>query len=139
MQINDRFEVDKEKLKEKDGKKGNEDKAKDDKPEGEDDPDVEIKHVKLLDFTTIFTDLVKIDSSKIYEEVTKKERISAILKAKLNDYNISHKSEPIEIYMFEEIIDYAVRIARVLRTSGKHCILIGNFNCGKSTLVKLCS
>lgn len=64
MQINDRFEVDKEKLKEKDGKK--DDKGKDDpKPEGEDDPDVEIKHVKLLDFSTIFTDLVKIDSSKI--------------------------------------------------------------------------
>lgn len=64
MQINDRFEVDKEKIKEKDKKGGGEDK-KEEKGEGEDDPDVEIKHVKLLDFSTIFTDLVKIDSSKI--------------------------------------------------------------------------
>lgn len=65
MQINDRFEVDKEKIKEKDKKGKGDDDKKDEKGEGEDDPDVEIKHVKLLDFSTIFTDLVKIDSSKI--------------------------------------------------------------------------
>jgi hypothetical protein len=64
MQINDRFEVDKDKLKET-AKKGGAEEKKEEKAEGEDDPDIEIKHVKLLDFSTIFTDLVKIDSSKI--------------------------------------------------------------------------
>ena len=62
MQVNDRFEVDKEKLKEKEQK--DKEKAKEGKNEegGEEEPEAEIKHVKLLDFNTIFTDLVKFET-----------------------------------------------------------------------------
>jgi len=76
-------------------------------------------------FNNIFTDLIKIDSSKVYEEVNKKERISAIIKAKVNEYNQTNPNNSIDIFVFDDIINLVVRICRTLRMNSKHAILIG--------------
>jgi len=62
----------------------------------------------------LFGDLLKLDSSKNYEEIKDVNKLKSTLIEFLEDYNIS-ATRKMNLVFFEDAIEHIVRVARVLR------------------------
>jgi dynein heavy chain, axonemal len=62
----------------------------------------------------IFGDLLKLESTKTYEEIKDLAKLKSVLIEYLDDYNISAQSK-MNLVFFEDAIDHISRVARVLR------------------------
>ena len=63
----------------------------------------------------IFGDLLKLDSSKAYEEIKDENKLKTVLIDYLDDYNLSSSSRKMNLVFFEDAIEHISRVARVLR------------------------
>lgn len=78
----------------------------------------------------LFGDLLKLDSSKNYEEIKDINKLKGVLIEFLDDYNISATSK-MNLVFFEDAIEHIVRVARVLRQPRGNMMLIGVGGSGK--------
>lgn len=78
----------------------------------------------------LFGDLLKLDSSKNYEEIKDVNKLKSTLIEFLDDYNIS-ATRKMNLVFFEDAIEHIVRIARVLRQPRGNMMLIGVGGSGK--------
>jgi dynein heavy chain len=62
----------------------------------------------------IFGDLLKLESTKAYEEIKDTNKLKSILLEYLDDYNISATTK-MNLVFFEDAIAHISRVARVLR------------------------
>jgi dynein heavy chain len=62
----------------------------------------------------IFGDLLKLESTKAYEEIKDMPKLKIILSEYLDDYNITATSK-MNLVFFEDAIQHISRVARVLR------------------------
>ena len=69
--------------------------------------------------------------SKNYVPV-KGEELRSYLKARLEVFNAEYPGEP--LVLFDEVLDYVLRIDRVFRQPQGHLLLIGISGAGKTTL-----
>ena len=68
----------------------------------------------------------------------KKQRLIDFIKKKINEFYKNNKNEYYKVYDFnEEMIDYLVRLLRIMENENKNLILIGNDYCGKEILLKI--
>ena len=84
----------------------------------------------------IFGDLLKLESSKAYEEIKDLGKLKTILIEYLDDYNITATSK-MNLIFFEDAIEHISRVARVLRQPRGNMMLIGVGGSGKQSLTKL--
>lgn len=98
---------------------------------------VRLEHDEI--FTTgtlIFGDLLKLESTKNYEEIKDIIKLKSVLTDYLEDYNISATSK-MNLVFFEDAIAHVSRVARVLRQPRGNMMLIGVGGSGKQSLTKL--
>lgn len=62
----------------------------------------------------LFGDLLKLDSTKNYEEIKDINKLKSTLQEYLEDYNIS-ATRKMNLIFFEDAIEHVVRVSRVLR------------------------
>ena len=84
----------------------------------------------------LFGDLLKLDSSKNYEEIKDMNKLKSTLIEFLDDYNISAMRK-MNLVFFEDAMEHIIRIARVLRQPRGNMMLIGVGGSGKQSLTKL--
>ena len=84
----------------------------------------------------IFGDLLKLESTKAYEEIKDTNKLKSILLEYLDDYNISATTK-MNLVFFEDAIAHISRVARVLRQPRGNMMLIGVGGSGKQSLTKL--
>ena len=84
----------------------------------------------------LFGDLLKLESSKNYEEIKDHNKLKSILQEFLEDYNIS-ATRKMNLVFFEDAIEHIVRISRVMRQPRGNMMLIGVGGSGKQSLTKL--
>lgn len=84
----------------------------------------------------IFGDLLKLESTKAYEEIKDTAKLKTILLEYLEDFNITATSK-MHLVFFEDAIDHISRVARVLRQPRGNMMLIGVGGSGKQSLTKL--
>ena len=84
----------------------------------------------------IFGDLLKLDSTKAYEEIKDINKLKSTLLEYLDDYNIS-ATRKMNLVFFEDAIEHIARISRVLRQPRGNMMLIGVGGSGKQSLTKL--
>jgi dynein heavy chain len=84
----------------------------------------------------IFGDLLKLESTKAYEEIKDINKLKTILLEYLDDYNITATSK-MNLVFFEDAIAHISRVARVLRQPRGNMMLIGVGGSGKQSLTKL--
>lgn len=78
----------------------------------------------------IFGDLLKLESTKAYEEIKDLNKLKTVLIEYLEDYNITATSK-MHLVFFEDAIEHISRIARVLRQPRGNMMLIGVGGSGK--------
>ena len=84
----------------------------------------------------IFGDLLKLESTKAYEEIKDITKLKTILSEYLEDYNITATSK-MNLVFFEDAIQHISRVARVMRQPRGNMMLIGVGGSGKQSLTKL--
>ncbi len=84
----------------------------------------------------IFGDILKLESTKAYEEIRDVNKLKTTLIEYLEDYNITATSK-MHLVFFEDAISHISRIARVLRQPRGNMMLIGVGGSGKQSLTKL--
>ena len=84
----------------------------------------------------LFGDLLKLDSTKAYEEIRDVNKLKTTLLEYLDDYNITAQSK-MHLVFFEDAIEHIVRVSRVLRQPRGNMMLIGVGGSGKQSLTKL--
>mmetsp|Transcript_40372 Transcript_40372/g.29084 ORF Transcript_40372/g.29084 Transcript_40372/m.29084 type:complete len:143 (+) Transcript_40372:357-785(+) len=77
----------------------------------------------------IFGDLLKLDSSMLYEEIKDMKRLKSILNQYLDDYNVG--SNNMSLVFFDDAIEHITRISRVLRQPRGNMMNIGVGGSGK--------
>ena len=70
-----------------------------------------------------------------YTELKNLEMASESLKVSLEKYN--SENPPINLVIFDYIIEHMLRICRVIKSSQSHCLLVGVGGSGKHALAKL--
>lgn len=75
---------------------------------------------------------------RIYEEIINIEKLKAVLKENLMDFNMTYYKD-LQIIFFMDAIDHITRIARILRSERGNALLVGVSGMGKQTLTKLAS
>lgn len=76
---------------------------------------VRLEHDELfVNGHLIFGDLLKLESTKAYEEIKDLKKLKSVLHEYLDDYNITATTK-MNLVFFEDAIDHISRIARVLR------------------------
>jgi dynein heavy chain, axonemal len=78
----------------------------------------------------LFGDLLKLDSTKYYEEIKDINKLKSTLLEFLEDYNISAMRK-MNLVFFEDAIEHIARISRVLRQPRGNMMLIGVGGSGK--------
>jgi len=78
----------------------------------------------------IFGDLLKLESTKAYEEIKDVAKLKSVLMEYLDDFNISATSK-MNLVFFEDAIEHVSRVARVLRQPRGNMMLIGVGGSGK--------
>lgn len=77
-----------------------------------------------------FGDLLKLESSQLYEYITDKPKLIKGLHSSLDDYNMS-SSNKMNLVLFDDAIEHILRICRVLKQPRGHIMLIGVGGSGK--------
>lgn len=62
----------------------------------------------------IFGDLLKLDSTKAYEDIKDQNKLKTVLHEYLDDYNIT-ATRKMNLIFFEDAIEHIARVSRVLR------------------------
>ncbi len=84
-----------------------------------------------------FSDFMKgLDKGRVYEEITDMEKLTLVIKNYLREYNSSSKN-PMDLVIFEFVIEHLVRISRILKQANGHGLLIGIGGIGRSSTTKL--
>lgn len=78
----------------------------------------------------IFGDILKLESTKTYEEIKDTNKLKTVLIEYLDDYNIT-ATRKMNLVFFEDAIEHISRIARVLRQPRGNMMLIGVGGSGK--------
>ena len=78
----------------------------------------------------LFGDLLKIETSKDYEEIKDLKKLNKIFENKILDYNSEFPSK-MNLVFFDYAIDHILRIARILRQPRGNAMLIGVGGSGK--------
>lgn len=78
----------------------------------------------------LFGDLLKLESSKNYEEIRDIHKLKNTLIDYLDDYNVSSMSK-MNLVFFDDAIEHIVRVSRVLRQPRGNMMLIGVGGSGK--------
>ncbi len=78
----------------------------------------------------IFGDLLKLDSTKAYEEIKDFGKLKSTLIEYLYDYNIT-ATRKMNLVFFEDAIEHICRVSRVLRQPRGNMMLIGVGGSGK--------
>lgn len=98
---------------------------------------VRLEHDDLfVNSNLIFGDLLKLESTKAYEEIKDAAKLKTILTEYLDDYNITATSK-MNLVFFEDAIQHISRVARVMRQPRGNMMLIGVGGSGKQSLTKL--
>jgi dynein heavy chain, axonemal len=98
---------------------------------------VRLEHDDLfVNSNLIFGDLLKLESTKAYEEIKDAVKLKTILTEYLDDYNITATSK-MNLVFFEDAIQHISRGARVMRQPRGNMMLIGVGGSGKQSLTKL--
>jgi dynein heavy chain len=84
----------------------------------------------------IFGDILKLESTKAYEEIKDTVKLKTILTEYLDDYNITATSM-MNLVFFEDAIQHISRVAIVMMQPRGHMMLIGVGGSGKQSLTKL--
>ena len=84
----------------------------------------------------IFGDILKLETTKAYEEIKDFQKLKSTLIEYLDDYNITATSK-MNLVFFEDAVSHISRIARVLRQPRGNMMLIGVGGSGKQSLTKL--
>ncbi|CAG0885871.1 unnamed protein product [Darwinula stevensoni] len=74
--------------------------------------------------------------SKVYDEITDLERLTAVMENYLSEHNVVSKN-PMSLVMFQFAIEHVSRIARVLRQDSGHALLIGMGGSGRASCSRL--
>ena len=76
---------------------------------------VRLEHDDLfVNSNLIFGDLLKLESTRAYEEIKDAVKLKTILTEYLDDYNITATSK-MNLVFFEDAIQHISRVARVMR------------------------
>uniref|UniRef100_A0A8D0GTF0 Dynein axonemal heavy chain 6 n=1 Tax=Sphenodon punctatus TaxID=8508 RepID=A0A8D0GTF0_SPHPU len=89
----------------------------------------------------IFGDYLKVGAEKadrLYEDLTKMEKIITVLQDYLDDYNIVVSKE-IKLVFFQDAVEHVSRIARMIRQERGNALLVGVGGTGKQSLTRLAS
>jgi len=85
---------------------------------------------------TVFVDFIDEDNQN-YQEVSDKEKLKSVVKAKLDNYNETIRGAPLNIVMFKEAILNLCKIYRIIKLSRGHGLLIGEGGSGRHSLTRL--
>lgn len=88
------------------------------------------------DTKVMFGDLLKLEVSKNYEEITNPEKLKRTLQGKLEDYNTG-ADQRMSLVFFDDAMHHILRICRALRQPRGNLMLIGVGGSGKQSLSKL--
>ncbi|TPX59932.1 hypothetical protein PhCBS80983_g02164 [Powellomyces hirtus] len=85
----------------------------------------------------MFGDYTQPDAAvRFYEEVMDVNKISEVIKARLDEYNQITKA-PMNLVIFRFAIEHVSRIARILKQPAGHALLVGVGGSGRQSLTKL--
>lgn len=89
------------------------------------------------DNKVMFGDILKLDAgTRLYEEITQKEKLKKTLIARLEDYN-TEMEQRMNLVFFDDAMHHILRITRALRQPRGNIMLIGVGGSGKQSLTKL--
>lgn len=77
-----------------------------------------------------FGDILKLESSLMYEYITDVNKLLKSLHSSLDDYNLS-SSNKMNLVLFDDAVEHILRICRVLKQPRGHIMLIGVGGSGK--------
>nr|XP_046259789.1 dynein axonemal heavy chain 6 isoform X2 [Scatophagus argus] len=89
----------------------------------------------------IFGDFIKVGAEKedrLYEDLTDMDKIQAVLRDYLDDYNMTFSKET-KLVFFQDAIEHVSRIARMIRQERGNALLVGVGGTGKQSLTRLAS
>ena len=90
--------------------------------------------------TILFGDLLKLDTSRDYEEIRDFKKLIKVFNDKLDDYNFDTKNKnKLNLVFFEDAIEHILRSSRILRQPRGNLMLIGVGGSGKQSLTRLSS
>ena len=76
-------------------------------------------------------------SEGLYFEAVHFSETTNYLKRYLNDYNELNKKAMINVVLFDQMIEFLLKIHRIIKQPFSHCIMISLEGCGKEALCKL--
>ena len=93
----------------------------------------------LEEHPLLFTNIMTLDSLKpVYEEITDKRKLKKMLEGRLDDFNAKSKAK-MNLELFDEALEHAIRIARSIYQPRGHLMAIGIGGSGKQSLSRLAS
>ncbi len=78
----------------------------------------------------LFSDILRLDFGKEYEEIKDMKKLLKTLEDKLDDYNSSNPTK-MNLVFFEECVEHILRISRIIRSPRGSAMLIGVSGSGK--------
>ena len=73
----------------------------------------------------------------IYCELTDREKMTKIAEDQLVDFNVMNRTKKMDLVLFSDAIEHAVKIHRVITTEFGHALLVGVGGSGRKSLTEL--
>ena len=73
----------------------------------------------------------------IYCEITDREKMTKIAEDQLVDFNVMNRTKKMDLVLFADAIEHAVKIHRVITTEYGHALLVGVGGSGRKSLTEL--
>ena len=99
---------------------------------GEMSTEIEIPQIRRL----LFGDFEFPDGKRAYEEMKDPDNVIAVCNNYLEDYNGLSK-KPMDLVLFQYMIEHVTRISRVLRSPGGNALLVGVGGSGRQSCTRL--
>ena len=101
---------------------------------------VEHKPILFASFVPLIypdDDETKRPYNDLYCEITNRDKLSKVCNSSLEDFNTMNRNKTMDLVLFGDAMEHAIKIHRVITTEFGHALLVGVGGSGRNSLTEL--